>query len=458
MAIAMAPATLSSASDPGQSVPFFASASHAPEREGFVRVVNHSDIPGQVVIEAIDDDGVSYEPVTLTLGASETAHFNSVDLEDGNVDKGLVGSTGPGQGDWRLELTTDVDIEVLAYMRTSSGFLTSMHDTVPWRDGGYQVATFNPGSNRNQRSLLRVVNLGEADATVTISGVDDAGAAPANPVTVDVPAGGARTYTAAELESGNAPGLSGSLGDGAGKWQLTVGSDQPLTVMSLLASPSGQLTNLSSDGSDTSTITFDFHRGDPGFVADYADLPQDDQDIYELMSDYRPLPSPLASKSALYLSGVNRSDDLFMFFKGQVGGLVPGARYGVSVSVEIATDTPAGCIGVGGAPGESVWIKAGVTDVEPVPVVEGTYLRMNIDIGNQSNSGEQAVVLGDMANSRACEESRRWELKAFPARSIPAQVSASATGRAWLMFGTDSGFESRTEVYFTRASATFTPR
>ena len=129
----------------------------------------------------------------------------------------------------------------------------------------------------------------------------------------------------------------------------------------------------------------------------------------------------------------------------------------MAVSAEIATDTPSGCIGIGGAPGESVWIKAGATTVEPLPVLVGTYLRMNVDIGSQSNSGEDAVVLGNVANSRSCEEPRQWERKSFEARSIPARVSASPEGRAWLLFGVDSGFEGRTEVYFTRATAVFTP-
>ena len=71
--------------------------------------------------------------------------------------------------------------------------------------------------------------------------------------------------------------------------------------------------------------------------------------------------------------------------------------------------------------------------------------------------GEHAVVLGDMANSRSCEQSREWELKALPARSIPAVVSASAAGQVWLLLGIDSGYESRTEVYFTRLTVTFTP-
>ena len=40
----------------------------------------------------------------------------------------------------------------------------------------------------------------------------------------------------------------GSLGDGAGKWRLTVSADRPLRVMSLLRNPAGNLTNISSPG------------------------------------------------------------------------------------------------------------------------------------------------------------------------------------------------------------------
>ena len=208
---------------------------------------------------------------------------------------------------------------------------------------------------------------------------------------------------------------------------------------------------------DARTITVDFHRGTQGFVAGFADLPDTGNETYELMSGFEPLPPPLAPEMALFISGANRSDDLFMFFRGQIGGLVPGVRYNATVSVEIATDTPSGCFGIGGAPGESVYIKAGVSDVEPLPVLEGSYLRMNIDIGNQSTGGEQAVVLGNVANSRPCEQSPQWELKSFPAQSVPAPVTASPDGRVWLLFGTDSGFEGRTQVYFRQVTVTFTP-
>ena len=208
---------------------------------------------------------------------------------------------------------------------------------------------------------------------------------------------------------------------------------------------------------DALTFIFDFNRGAQGFIAGYADYPPALAEIYELTSGYRALPPPLEPQSALFISGVNRSDDLFMFFKRPIGGLPPGARYDVTVSLEVATNAPAGCFGVGGAPGESVWIKAGATAAEPLPVRDGSYLRMNIDIGNQSNGGTQAVVLGNIANSRSCEQPRQWELKSFRARSTPVPISIAADGRAWLLFGADSGFEALTEIYFTQAAVTFTP-
>ena len=56
--------------------------------------------------------------------------------------------------------------------------------------------------------------------------------------------GAAHLITARELEQGSEDS-SGRFGVGAGKWQLFVSSDQPIQVMSLLLSPTGNLTNLS---------------------------------------------------------------------------------------------------------------------------------------------------------------------------------------------------------------------
>ena len=215
-------------------------------RQGFARVINRSSTGGEVNVIAYDDTGRRFGPLTLSIDAGETVHFNSDDLDRGNPAKGLQGSIEPGEGPWRLELWSDLDIEVLSYIRTEDGFLTSMHDVVPSTSAGHRVAIFNPGSNREQVSRLRLINSGPRDASVVIKGVDDQGESPGSWVRTTVPAGAAGSFTAAQLESGS-EGLSGALGDGTGKWRLSVESDEELVVMSLLESPTGHLTNLSTD-------------------------------------------------------------------------------------------------------------------------------------------------------------------------------------------------------------------
>ena len=230
--------------DTAHHVHLFPSASDPKQRQGFVRVVNRGEA-GSVEIRAFDGTEHEYETVTLAIDANETVHFNSIDLEGGNTGKGLSGSTGAGEGDWRLELTSALDLDVLAYIRrTEDGFLTSMHDTVPSVGGVHRVPIFNPGSNRNQVSRLLLINPGEEAAEVTITGVDDLGRPSVGNVSLSVPAGEARTVSAQALEAGGDE-LRGVLGDGVGKWRLDVNADGPIRVMNLLESPTGHLTNLS---------------------------------------------------------------------------------------------------------------------------------------------------------------------------------------------------------------------
>ena len=223
----------------------FPSAADARRRQGFARIINRSDSEGEVSIVARDDAGTEYGPLTLAIGAGETKHFNSEDLETGNAGKGLDGATGPlDKGAWRLELSSTLDLQVLSYIRTSDGFLTSMHDLVARTEAGqHRVAIFNPGRNTNQVSRLRVVNPGAERTEVRIEGIDDAGRSPGEAVVFMLDAGASRTLDARELESGE--GLSGGLGTGKGKWRLVVSSDEPIEVLNMLSTPTGHLTNLS---------------------------------------------------------------------------------------------------------------------------------------------------------------------------------------------------------------------
>ena len=235
-------------------VPFFlaASAYESEGRQGFVRIVNHSDRAGDVRIMATDDAGISPDAVTLAVEPSEAQALNSMDLEEGNADKGLSAGTGVGTGDWRLEFDSDLEIEVAAYVRTMDGFLTAVHDTVPIDPltGAHYVSVFNPASNTEQRSRLRLINPDSENVVdVSITGRDEAGEAGESAVELQVEAGSARTLSASDLEDGG-EGLTGAFGDGTGKWRLFVESADEIHVVNLLYSETGDLSNLSTPGKD----------------------------------------------------------------------------------------------------------------------------------------------------------------------------------------------------------------
>ena len=213
-------------------------------QESLVRFVNRSATSGTVRITAFDDTGRRFGPVILTLGALRDANITSSDLERGNAAKGLPVGVGNGRGSWRLDLATALTIEPLAYIRTPDGFLTSMHDEAPMAGRSHWVPFFNPGSNTSKVSHLRIINPGATAAAVTVTGRDDGGVAGSGSVRLTLAAGASRTLSAQDLERGGA-GFSGRLGDGAGKWRLTVSSTVDIQVMSLLSTRTGHLSNLS---------------------------------------------------------------------------------------------------------------------------------------------------------------------------------------------------------------------
>ena len=76
---------------------------------------------------------------------------------------------------------------------------------------------------------------------------DDAGnASPGTDLRFNLASGSAKEITAAELENGSSEkGLAGGISDGKGKRRLTITSDGAVTVQSLLETPAGLITNLS---------------------------------------------------------------------------------------------------------------------------------------------------------------------------------------------------------------------
>ena len=93
--------------------------------------------------------------------------------------------------------------------------------------------------------MLRIANPHADDVDVTITAVDAAAQSGESAVALSVPARGAVNLTSVELEEGG-DHSTGYLGDGYGKWRLTIEATKDLYVLSLLHSTgTGHITNLS---------------------------------------------------------------------------------------------------------------------------------------------------------------------------------------------------------------------
>jgi hypothetical protein len=221
-----------------------------------------------------------------------------------------------------------------------------------------------------------------------------------------------------------------------------------ITVLAACKKDSDQTPDNGGQLDDNFSVSAEAWKGD------FADYPVGAEEFYELNYSHTNLPAPLdQSEKGIRISGNNHSDDLFMFIKKQVTGLKPNTTYTIRLEVELASDSPAGSVGVGGSPAESVIIKGGFTTIEPTKVIDSAsnHYRMNVDKANQANSGTDVKVLGNLANGLTKTE------YALIKRSAELTGKTDEQGNAWLIIGTDSGFEATTTLYYTRVKATFTP-
>lgn len=215
---------------------------------------------------------------------------------------------------------------------------------------------------------------------------------------------------------------------------------------------------LSGCGPKPVNVTFRFENDTAGWQGYFADLPaQYEEGIYELEFKHAPVPVAGKNDKGLMLKGHNRSDDLFMFIARKFDrkdGLKPNTAYKVRLSFDLATNVPGGLIGIGGSPGESVYVKAGLVNSDPEPVVAADgYYRVQLDKGNQAGGGKGIVTLGHVAKSGSDADS--YQYKSFEAEF---EVTTNEKGEAWVVIGTDSGFEGLTQVYYTNIKVVFSPK
>ena len=188
-----------------------------------------------------------------------------------------------------------------------------------------------------------------------------------------------------------------------------------------------------------------------GWKGGYADYHAETAPT-DVVWETRALPAPLAGQ-AYFTGGTNRSDDLFIYSKKKFSGYAPSTQYKLSFEIEIATNQSSGCFGVGGSPGESVWVVAGAAPLEPNTVLTAGEYRLNLERGNQARPGAAAQVLGNVANTVLDCGAQVYQSKTLKS-TAPLSVLSDSKGELWVFFGIDSGFEAKSTVFYKAIKVT----
>lgn len=205
-------------------------------------------------------------------------------------------------------------------------------------------------------------------------------------------------------------------------------------------------------------LVFDFNAGVQGWSGGFTDYSVvQDSAMFEFSLVQAGLPAPLdTTKKGFRIEGMNRSDDLFMFIKTKLTGLAPNTVYDTQFSVDFASMYGDSLVGIGGSPSKSVYLKAGATGTEPVKVKNGDMYVLNVDKGNQSTGGKDAVLLGDVSIGNT-GQMRYKTINRNNGNGAPLKAKTNDKGELWLFVGTDSGFEGLTTLYYQRVRVLITP-
>jgi hypothetical protein len=199
-------------------------------------------------------------------------------------------------------------------------------------------------------------------------------------------------------------------------------------------------------------IQFTFPSSNDQWKGDFTDYPVGQEVFYELAWGWENLPSPIEKlEKGLYLSGNNHSDDLFMFVRRKIIQLKPNTKYALTFSVLIESNIAAGAIGIGGSPGESLFFKVGGSTEEPKKSAVNDFYFLNVDKGNQAQGGNNALVIGNLANPAVDPEHPTYLPKELHS-DYPLVVESNPKGELWIFLGTDSGFEGATKFYIAKVN------
>jgi len=210
--------------------------------------------------------------------------------------------------------------------------------------------------------------------------------------------------------------------------------------------------DLDDDNTATLELAYNFTIDQNDWTGGFADYGVGREAEFELNFSHDSLPPPLdTTRGALRITGRNLSDDLFMYTKTRVTGLAPNTTYELIFDVEIAHDAPEESVGIGGSPGAANYLKVGAAPIEPAKIAVDDFYELNLDKGNQSQGGDDAMVIGDIGHDG---DEFVYQLMQRDNSDSPLTAATNELGELWLFIGVDSGFEGITNFYITEIRVT----
>jgi hypothetical protein len=191
-----------------------------------------------------------------------------------------------------------------------------------------------------------------------------------------------------------------------------------------------------------------------GWSGDFSDYPLYREEDMGLESGFRPLPAPFdTTRKSYYIAGTNLGEDLFLFAKTRMENLREGTRYRLNFEATVAINSPDSCGSDSLTNRGEIYIKAGASFPEPVPIQDNdrdsVRYRLNIDKGRYGHDGSNAVVLGSITSGSTCDPVHPYRLYNMESAGT-VTVEADANGSVWIFIGTETSYNGRTSVYYTR--------
>gem|GEM_PF-833104 len=207
------------------------------------------------------------------------------------------------------------------------------------------------------------------------------------------------------------------------------------------------------------TFEYDFTQSDHNWEAFISNYSNADLQQLDFTTDYTNLPSPLSSsENAHFVHAENHPEGFKILYRKQIDGLEPFTPYQIRYTIRFATDVPSGCDEIGEPAGEDVRVLARSHVVKPDTTnIQGFDFENILNIQHLENPQTwlNESTIGDITNTRGCSESRQFEMKEIRTRSNFDSLTADSNGRVWLMFGTHTGYQGSTSLYYTYFKAEF---